>query len=397
VGVSARPRKVLYVITHLWVGGAEATLTRLVTAQPSIADEAIVVALRPGGPHADRLRAAGIKVVELNFDRASGAPAGLFRLAKLIAENRPEIVQGWMYHGDLAALIALLLSGRRRATRLCWSIRGSAIDFARYSLQLQLVVKACALLSGQPDLITANSAAGLKAHLGYGYRPRRAEIIRNGVDTQRFRPDATVRAAARGELGVPAEATVVAHVARVNPMKDHASFLKAMAELPDLRALLIGADTEHLPDRPNLFRLGRRDDIKRLLPAADFIVSSSAFGEGFSNALAEGMACGLPAISTDVGDAAILMGDTGKVVPAGDPSALAAAIRALADEPPPLRAERSRRARARVVEEFSLETSVARWSEVYATLLPPEPGGFAPPTEERGADVISHSTSERRK
>ena len=203
--MSARPGKVLYVITHLWVGGAEATLTRLVTAEPRIADEITVVALRPGGPHADRMRAGGVTVLELNFGTLRGIPAGLYRLARLIARTRPDIVQGWMYHGDLAALIGLVLSGRRRSTRLAWAIRGSDIDFSRYSPQLRLVVKACALLSRLPDLVTANSAAGLRTHLGYGYRPRRAEIVPNGVDTQRFRPDANLRAAARRELGIPAE------------------------------------------------------------------------------------------------------------------------------------------------------------------------------------------------
>ena len=369
MGVSERPRKILYVITHLWVGGAEATLTRLVTAERKIADEITVVALRPGGPHADRMRAGGVNVVELNFGSLFGVPAGLYRLARLIARTRPEIVQGWMYHGDLAALVGLALSGRRRATRLGWAIRGSDIDFSRYSLQLRLVVKACALLSRQPDLITANSAAGLKVHLGYGYRPRRAEIIPNGIDTRRFRPDPDLRAAVRRELGIPAEAIVLAHVARVNPMKDHQVFLAAMAELPDLQALLIGADTEHLPPQPNTLRLGRRDDVERLLPAADFVVSSSAFGEGFSNALAEGMACGLPAISTDVGDAAIIVGDTGAIVPPRDPQALASAIRELASEERNTYGERSRRARARIVEQFSLERSVSRWSESYAALL----------------------------
>lgn len=369
MGVSERPRKILYVITHLWVGGAEATLTRLVTAERKIADEITVVALRPGGPHADRMRAGGVNVVELNFGSLFGVPAGLYRLARLIARTRPEIVQGWMYHGDLAALVGLALSGRRRATRLGWAIRGSDIDFSRYSLQLRLVVKACALLSRQPDLITANSAAGLKVHLGYGYRPRRAEIIPNGIDTRRFRPDPDLRAAVRRELGIPAEAIVLAHVARVNPMKDHQVFLAAMAELPDLQALLIGADTEHLPPQPNTLRLGRRDDVERLLPAADFVVSSSAFGEGFSNALAEGMACGLPAISTDVGDAAIIVGDTGAIVPPRDPQALASAIRELASEERNTYGDRSRRARARIVEQFSLERSVSRWSESYAALL----------------------------
>ena len=179
-----------------------------------------------------------------------------------------------------------------------------------------------------------------------------------------------MRTAVRRELGIPAEAIVLAHVARVNPMKDHEGFLEAMAELPDLRALLIGADTEHLPDRPNLLRLGRRER-RAAAPRRRLCRVESAFGEGFSNALAEGMACGLPAVATDVGDGAIIVGNTGTVVPPHGPRALASAIRALADEEPLARAERSRRARARIVEEFSLEKSVARWSESYAAILLP--------------------------
>ena len=115
-------------------------------------------------------------------------------------------------------------------------------------------------------------------------------------------------------------------------MKDQATFLAAMTQLPDLFALLVGAGTETLAATHNVVRLGRRNDVPRLFAAADFVVSSSRFGEGFSNALGEGMACGLPAVATDVGDAKLIVGDTGLVVPPGDPHALAAAIRTLAGE-----------------------------------------------------------------
>src|SRR5712691_12524544 len=139
-----------------------------------------------------------------------------------------------------------------------------------------------------------------------------------------------------------------------------------MAQLPGLRALLIGAGTENLPAAPNILRLGRRADVARLLAASDIVVSSSAFGEGFSNALAEGMACGLPAVATDVGDAGAIVGDAGLIVPPGDPCALAAAIRTL--EPPAARAARAARARARIVENFAMSRALARYAELYASL-----------------------------
>jgi glycosyltransferase involved in cell wall biosynthesis len=369
VGVTPRPGKILYVTAGLRGGGAEAMLTRLATATPGVADEIIVVSLLPAEAHVERLQAAGVTVVELDFDRAAGVARGLVELARLIAARRPDIVQGWMYHGDLAALATLIMSGRRKRTRLVWSIRCTALDLRHYGgFGLRLVVKACTLLSGWPDLVTANSVAGLKSHLALGYRPRRAEVVANGIDVDAFRPDPAARRAVRLDLGIPENAIVLAHVARVDAMKDHAAFLAAMAQLPDVSALLVGAGTENLPAAHNVIRLGRRQDVARLFAAADFVVSSSRFGEGFSNVLGEGMACGLPAIATDVGDAKFIVGDTGLVVPPEDPVALAAGIHTLAGESAAARAERGARARARIVENFALADAVERHVQLYASL-----------------------------
>jgi glycosyltransferase involved in cell wall biosynthesis len=367
--VIPRPGKIVYVTAGLRGGGAEAMLTRLATAKPGIADDVTVVSLLPAEAHAERLRSTGVRVVELNFAQPVGVARGLVTLAKLIAAQRPDVVQGWMYHGDLAALVALVMSGRRNQTRLVWSIRCTALDLRSYGgLGLRLVVKACTLLSRWPDLVTANSAAGLQSHLALGYRPRRAEVVENGIDVAAFKPDITARRAVRRELGISEDTPVLAHVARVDPMKDHATFLAAMAELPAVSALLVGAGTETLAAAPNLLRLGRRTDVARLFAAADFVVSSSRFGEGFSNALGEGMACALPAITTDVGDAKLIVGDTGVVVPPGDPGALSAAISRLVSESPAARAERGGRARARIVENFGLARAVDRHLQLYASL-----------------------------
>jgi glycosyltransferase involved in cell wall biosynthesis len=368
VGVTPRPRRIVYVTTDLRVGGAEAMLVRLVTAEPRVADEITVVSLLPAEAYVARLRAAGAAVVELGFDKPTGILSGLFRLARLIGQAKPDIVQGWMYHGDLAASIALALSGRSRHTKLVWSIRCTEVE-RRYGLALRLVVKACAMLSRRPHVITANSTAGLKSHLAIGYRPRRAEVVVNGIDVETFAPDQAARVAVRGELGIADDAIVLAHIARVDPMKDHAGFLAAMAQLPSLEALLIGAGTETLSAPSNVIPLGPRDDVARLLAASDLVVSSSRFGEGFSNVIAEGMACGLPAIATDIGDGRLIVGDTGLVVPADDSTALASAIRTLAAESKATRAERGVRARARIVENFAMADAIARYLALYRTLL----------------------------
>jgi glycosyltransferase involved in cell wall biosynthesis len=161
---------------------------------------------------------------------------------------------------------------------------------------------------------------------------------------------------------------VLAHVARVDAMKDHGSFLAAMAALPDLSAWLIGTGTENLRAPRNVLRFGRRHDVPRLLAAADVVVSSSRFGEGFSNVLAEGMACGLPAVATNVGDAKLIIGDTGLIVPPESPDALAVAIREMAAESAAARAERGRKARARIVENFAMERAIERYVDLYRSL-----------------------------
>jgi glycosyltransferase involved in cell wall biosynthesis len=290
-------------------------------------------------------------------------------LVGALRSHRPDIVQGWMYHGDFVAWLALALSGQRARTRLVWSIRCSDLDLRQYSWRLRLIVKACAILSGRPDVVTANSEAGLRSHRALGYRPRRSEILPNGIDTVTFKPDADARASARRELGIAEGAILLAHVARVDPMKDHPGFLAAMAMLPDIQALVVGLGTDQLTPAPNLHLLGRRPDVARLFAAADFVVSSSAFGEGFSNVLAEGMACGLPAIATDVGGAPLIVGDTGFIVPPRNPGALATAIRGLAAEPLELRQQRSARARARITSHFSIAQGQQRFAELYASLV----------------------------
>jgi glycosyltransferase involved in cell wall biosynthesis len=280
--------------------------------------------------------------------------------------EKPAIVQSWMYHADLAATLALYWSGRRQSTRLIWGLRCSDMDTSHYGVRLRAVIWACALLSGRPNAIVSNSTAGRDFHISMGYPPSQFVIIPNGIDVDRFRPSPAARHRFRAELGLASDERVVAHVARVDPMKDHRCFFDSLDLLPQTRALLIGQGTEHLPPHPRILRLGRRDDVPALLNAADVIVSSSAFGEGFSNAIAEGMASGLPAVATDTGDARQLVGETGVVVPPRDPRALAAGIASIFSAGGDAVRVRGLMARRRVEDLFSLHHAVGAFRKLYA-------------------------------
>ena len=360
----SRP-KILHVITKLDVGGAELTLARLARAQQrNGALEPVIVSLAPGGRVEDDLRRGGLRVETLGMTPGWPGPIGLIRLVALIRALRPVVIQSWLYHANLAATIALLLTGRRRAVPLYWGIQCSDRDLTHRRL-LRVVVRAGALLSGIPDAVVTNSDAVLRHHVMLGYRRDRLVVIPNGIDTEMFAPRPWLRDEVRRELGVDGNAFLVAHVARVDPEKDHERFLEAMASLPDVRAILIGRGTRELPLRENVLALGERDDIPRLLAACDALASSSSRGEGSSNAIAEAMACGLPVVATVSGDARELVGDTGFLTPPGDAEAFADALRTLRRLPVEARARLGQSARGRIRAHRSMPRMVDRSAALY--------------------------------
>jgi glycosyltransferase involved in cell wall biosynthesis len=358
----------LHVITTLGLGGAERMLSSLVTARPGADVTHSVASLVPGGAYASRLRDAGVPVTELAVGPWPPNPWPVATLARLIRRTKPHVVQGWMYHGDLVATLAVLLSGRRRRTRLAWNLQCSRMDTRRYRPQLRVVIRACAAVSRWADIVVSNSEAGLASHVALGYRPNRARVIFPGIDTELFRPDREGARSVRQELGLAAGAPVVAHIARLDPMKDHACLLKAMERLPAIHVLAIGRGTETLSGPPTLHRLGQRPDVERLLAACDVSVSCSAFGEGFPNSVAESMAVGVPVAATDVGDTRTIVGDTGRLVPPGSPAQLADAIFSLLRESPDARRVRGERARTRVVTHFGRPRMVDEFTALYEEL-----------------------------
>jgi len=339
----------------------------------------LIVSLGSEGELGPSLRVSGISVRTLDM-RPGGLPSlGRFlRLVRIIREARPAAVQTWLYHADLMGIIAARLANFRPVV---WNLRCSNMDLSRYRWSTLAVVKILIWLSSWPDAVMVNSVAGRQWHDNLGYRPRRWELVPNGVDTAIFRPDSAARARWRQRLGVKDDDILIGMVARRDPMKDHEGMLRAAAKAarrqPNLAFVLAGRGISR--DDPALARfadmvgapvhlIGECDDPARLNAAFDIAVLSSAFGEGFPNVVAEAMAAGVPCIVTDVGDAALIAGDTGCVVPPGSPDALAHAILRLAHDAP-LRTRLGAVARRRVVENFGLEAAVARYEAVWASLI----------------------------
>ena len=205
-------------------------------------------------------------------------------------------------------------------------------------------------------------------------------FIPNGIDTEWFRSDPEARQRIRTEWGLTESEKLIGLVGRLDPMKDHPTFLRAAAMLSqergDVRFVCVGdgptdyrrelsALGKELGLTQRLIWAGVREDIPAVYNALDIVTSSSSYGEGFPNVVGEAMACEVPCVATDVGDSAWIVGETGVVVSPKDPEALAAGWKtSLARHG----SEMALEARLRVEENFSVErlieqTERAIWSE----------------------------------
>ncbi len=372
--------RILQLITSLGVGGAEAQVVALSRSMCQAGHAVEVVSLLSGGENAERLRHAGIPVTGLGMRRGFPHLFGISRLRQLIDRFRPNIVQSWLYHADLLATLSLV---DRRSPALVWNLRGAALD-ARQGQLTKIVSRMLAFASPIPDAVIANSEAGKSYHEKIGYRPREWAVIPNIVDTDLFCPSIGVRASVRAELGIPYEARLVGLVARFDSIKDHRTFCQAASllghEHPKAHFLMIGpgVDTsnpfirEWLPTPGSISRfhlLGQRNDMPRLQAALDVAVCSSV-SEGLPNSLIEAMSCGVPCVSTDVGDAQLLLDEgRGIVVPSRDPSAMAKAIRMTLEMPGDKLKVLQSALRKYVIEMFSGEGIASAYSTLYEKIL----------------------------
>jgi len=372
--------KIVHVITGLDAGGAETMLFKLLSRIERGAFDSEVISLSTLGLIGPRIEALGVPVVALGLSSALPNPFTFASLVRRLASSRPAIVHCWMYHGNLLGGLAARLAGIKR---VIWSIRQTNVDRRSIKLRTIAVVKMGAWLSRLvPDAILGNAETSRRGHVALGYDAARYTLIPNGFDLDRFRPDAEARRAVRAELGLAPETPLVGLVARYDIQKDHATYLRAAAQLrrqrPDVRHLLIGGGAE--PEQPELARLlgetgtgdivrllGHRDDVPRLTAALD-VATSSSVGEGFANAIGEAMASGVPAVVTDVGDSAAVLGDGGIVVGPGDAGAIAEAWARLLALSPEGRLAMGAKARARVAASWSLDAVVKSYQDFYRKL-----------------------------
>lgn len=363
-------------------GGAERMLQRVVRHGNTSEFEHLVLSIKNFQAVAQELAAEGIDVQSLDVQTDYyKLPKAVLQLASRIRKFQPDVIQSWMYMADFFGSIASCLASP--STPMIWTIRHSTLDPKIDSRALRGCAAGCARLSRRvPSKIILNSHAAVPIHTAAGYDESKMQVVPNGFDVSRFSPNAQFRHETRARLGIDQDAPVVGRVARFHANKDHITFLKAaqivLSQRPDVRFLVCGEpqtiSSEQVQQDINSFGLTGavqlielQSDIVPLNCSFD-IATCSSITEAFPNVVGEAMSCGVPCVSTDVGDAAQIIGKTGRTVPAQSPQLFADALLELLNLPDSNRHQLGTAARQRVIDNFELTHATEMFLELWREL-----------------------------
>ena len=373
---NGRRLKVLHVINGLARGGAETVLYRLISNSPSIDHEVICLVGR--GWYSDKLEAHGIRVHHLNWTSAPSGLAAMWRLESLIRKSDADLVQAWMYRSNVLAGLASRIAGKT----VLWNVRCSSLGPLR--LASRFAARVGGLLAGSCADIVVNcseASAKLHGHLGYDRAP--GIIIANGYDSDELHPDEVARRKSREARGIQPDDFIIGCIARWHAQKGFPVLFEALALLKargvPFRLLLTGKGLD--PENTELASLiegsgcadqvrltGETADVAGIARTLDLHVLASIGSEGFPNTVAETMLVGTPNVATYVGDAALIIGNTGWVVEPNDAEKLADAIQNAYHERKrsPARWEaRRHESRKRVAEEFPVARMAASYERLW--------------------------------
>lgn len=367
--------RILHVIAGLETGGAEMALYRLIKNSRDSNYTHMVATLTPEGAMRQRFHEDGIELIAFDFKNAPILQ--FFRLISLIRKVRPDVVQTWMYHADLLGGVAARLAGN---SRVIWGVHSTDLTCDGTSRSARVAQRICAWVSRfVPRTIVCVAEASKRAHAKVGYADERMVVVPNGFDIARLVATAEQRFMLRVQCGLSENDVVIGSLGRFNADKAPYNFVRAAGMLakrnPNARFLMIGrgldADNAELAGwiadtgyRDRFVLLGERADVPVCLAAMDVLCLHSRT-EAFPLVVGEAMAMSVPCVVTDVGDAAMLVADTGVVVQKDDPEALAEGLARLSALMPEQRQQLGRKAQARIRAEFTIERTRKRFEALY--------------------------------
>ncbi|MFC2081645.1 glycosyltransferase [Candidatus Bipolaricaulota bacterium] len=368
--------RVLQLVTSSSLGGTEVHVARLAGCAGRGLECEVCILSGPG-PLSDLLAQEGVEFRHLPIDSALSLVLSATRLYRFLRRRRFDVVHAYGFRANILARVV-----GRSARVGC--VVGGLRSMTPSGSTSRMVSWLDRLTFGLTAGYVSNSQAAIDALVARGYPRNRFWLIRNGIDLPGLKHIVEEgKAALRVKHGLPAQGATVISIANLRPPKDHATLLDAMSELrtrsvtPEL--LLVGdglfreeleQQTRELGLEGNVRFFGRVDNrvVLELAVASDIAVLCSHV-EGLPTSLIEAMAVGLPVVATDVGGVSEVVadGETGVLVPPGDPRALAQAIQDLIGDEV-RRAAMSEAAQARVEERFSLSRTVEEHEDLYREL-----------------------------
>ncbi len=282
-----KKNKVLHVIASLGNGGAERQLIELIRFNKNHG----VLLLSDAGIYKSKLDELEVKYWEMKIQSKLLVFSKVFLFKKIIKEYNPDLIQSWMYNACLFTTLCKFLKLYNKP--LIWNIRCSEMVAKYYPISLKFIIYICVLFSKYIDKIIYNSIAGKNYHRKIGFSKKKEVVIYNGIDSKKFNLVNKHRKDLRKKFHIGEEEIVLICAARVDPMKNYNNFLKAYKNLESIhrkksKLILIGKETDKLDVPKNCIALGMKKNIEFYYSVADIIIVPSAFGECFSNVLAEG-------------------------------------------------------------------------------------------------------------
>ena len=368
--------RIMHIVDSLGVGGLENGLVNLIERLDPSQFQHIVCSVRGLGPMADRLPADRVRIIDMG--KTDGAfPIQIGALARRIREVKPHIV-----HSRNWGAVEAVVAGRwTRSCALVHSEHGIDVSAVQSEPARRNWFRRLAFELADRVFSVSNQLRELYSRRT-GFPAKKIDVIYNGVDSERFAPDASARERVRQELGIAADEFCIGAVGRLDPIKDYRTLLNAAEKVAEFRerwqVLVLGEGPEQpqlqewVDSRPKLKAhvrfLGRTTRVSQILNAFDAYVLSS-ISEGISNSLLEAMATGLPVVASVTGGnpEVAVDGESGMLFPVGDSGRLAELLMTLSRESE-LRHRLGKNALRRVREQYSMESMIRNYHGLYCSL-----------------------------
>ena len=354
--------KLLLSIRSLDVGGAERQFIELIkNIDKSKFD--ITVCTMYGGAQEDIVREIpNIKYYHLQKNGRYDFYKFYKNYSSLLREIKPDVIYSFLGEMNLFSLWC-----KQKHTKIIWGFRASNMDLSQYGKVAQIIFWLQKKLSSRVDKIIANSNASIDFHKQNGFDMSKSVVIPNGVDTDKFQRDETKREEFRKKYNLKQSDIAVGIVARIDYMKGYLVFSQTAKKLieryDNLYFFSVGGGDEKIKKECELVLgntnrfiwLGNQKNVENFYSGFDISSSSSSFGEGFSNSIAEAMSCECACVVTDVGDSAMIVGEFGVVVESNSIDSLYKGLEKMVQSN---YKEFGKISRKRIIDNFSIEKMV---------------------------------------